>query len=249
MKGIFFEPPFESRLDIAGEEFYQGDTISCALTVKNRAQSPERIDAIRLELALGDFKSVKAKLPDAFVAVADANLAPPSELLADGSCSFTSSFVLEKNCDITDKNQSLFVLFGPRRNSSSGGQLQLNVLPHKHIISLFEVFGSSFQFVLKNTKSSKGWVVAKFKPSSAKRFNRLDELTLSVQFQGETLSLKYSFKKKALEATPDTITVKKQAQTFDQRLTTADYLLGGFPHYQGMEAKIEEALLTVASPI
>src|SRR5690606_15396036 len=113
MKGLLFHQQLEIRLEVEGEEFHQGDSVSCALTVKNRGNEPQQAGKLFLALARGDMKKVKQKADDAFTVIERAEDEAGSRTIPPGGeARLSHTFRLEKNCLVTDKNQSLCAVYG-----------------------------------------------------------------------------------------------------------------------------------------
>ena len=56
----------EYRLEVKGDDFYQGDSLPCQLSVKNHGIAAANLEGAFLKLAVGDLKKVKEKKEDAF---------------------------------------------------------------------------------------------------------------------------------------------------------------------------------------
>ena len=250
MKGVLIQNQFEYRLEVPGEDFCQGDTLNAVLSVKNHAASARQVPALRLDLVLADLKKMKDKKGDAFEMISKGNCESLGELLPQASKSAALTFVLNKNCPISDKGQSLCFLFGDAVDPGGCGQSPVTIQPHRYIQKMLTIFDSPFQFVLKGQKGGKGCVEAKMKPPAARRFVLVDELVLGSRFDGDVLELTYTFKVKGFDASANSMNVKKGKAEVKQRLEPDVYLLTPeHLNHEKIEAKIEEALATVASNI
>lgn len=248
MRGLFIQHQLEFLVEAQGEGWHQEDRLSCALSVKNRGASPQPLADPGLYLALGDIKKIKQKDPAALKVVAAAELQAPAELAPGTQVKCPWEFVIDKNAAITDKGQSLYLVFGSGQSLETMGQLPVTVQPHPHIQVLLRILETTFRFVVKGQKSSKGRVQVKLKPSTAKRFTTVDDLVLSCWFEGEELVLHYLFHIKKFEATAATIGVAKKQREFDQRLTVSQYLFpGGAVNHEPLEAAVSEALKEIES--
>jgi sporulation-control protein spo0M len=249
MKGVFINTQIEYRLEVAGEQFHQGDTIPCVLTVKNHGANAQSIDNLFLHLATGDQKKLKAKQEGAFEVV-DAADKPFNGLLEPKTeRSFQWSFSLGKNAPVSDKAHGLFLVYGNAAIAGCSGHLALNLEPHPHIQFLVRSLESPFQFENKGHKSSGDWVQIKFKPPSARRFSMLNELQLAAHFDGEMLDVKYIFTVKKFDAVSVTsVSIKKGKAEITQKLDPARYLISGrFVDHEYIEKNISEALDTIAT--
>jgi hypothetical protein len=200
------------------------------------------LDRVCFELAHGDLKKVKQKVPEAFTSLSQAEL-PSAEVLPPGDRrSFSWNFSLSKNCPISDTGQSLCILFG-LRDAVPRAHLQLPVIPHADIEGILGIFETSFQFAQKSQKSRADCVVAKFKAPTGARYKMLEELDLSLGFQDGKLALDYVFKVKQFNAGPSTLEVKTKKKNFSQSVNREQYYSpAGFVDSKLVEPLIEEAL-------
>lgn len=243
MKGVFFQQPLEIRVEVTGDEFRQGDTLPCTLSVKNHGAAPVSLSGAVLKLALGDLKKVKQKTEDAFEVIATAELTPKEHAAPQATESMSWTFQLDRNCAITDKAHSLFILYGGLGAAAGVGQLLVTVQPHQHIRSFIELMESNFQFIFRDAKSSGGWVDAKFKSPSTREFSMLEELVLGFHFSDDGLRLRYACKVKKFEATSVSLGVRKGKSVIERELKQSQYLLpGGFINPEGIDAEVRDAL-------
>lgn len=248
MKGLLFHQQLEVRLEIRGEEFRQGDQVPCTLSVKNRGTGSQEITSVSLTLAVGDAKKIKQKSDDAFKPLAAADAPGGWQIQPGAEEHLTWSFSLDRNAPITDKSQSLYVLYGalPSGGQEARGNLQLSVLAHADVEGILSVFETSFQFVLKGQRSKDGWMIASLKPPSSQRFITVDELELGFRFEDDVLLLSYLVKAKKLSAGPSTLSIEKKKSEHVQELRASDYRApGGYVDSRLLEEKIEDALATV----
>lgn len=249
MRGVFFNSGLEFRLEVTGNDFHQGDTVPCVLTVKNHGDSGTELSDLKLQLAVGTLKKVKAKAADAFQILASADTASVTTIGPKSEQTVSWTVELDKNYPITDKNQSLYFLYGNSSDSSAVGQLLLTVALHPHIESIFSTLDTVFQFVPKGVTSKGSWSTAKLKPPSARKFSLVDELNLSCRFDNDALELKYNFTVKRFEGTT-TVGVKKAKTEVEQRFDPTQYLFGGnFVHQEFVETSIKEAMSSVTTEL
>lgn len=249
MRAVFFHQNLEYKLEVPKDGFEQGDTLNCTLSLTNRNSSTLSINELRLDLAIADTKDVREKKEENYEIVARAEIKCPFELAAQATQSFPWTYPLDANCCISDKSQSLYVLYGG--SAAALGLMPLNVQAHAHIQSILKTMETSFQFVLKGQKSNKGWVEAKLKPPSARRFMLVNELLLSLRFEEERkLALRFVFNVKKFDTGSAKIGVKKGKIEVEKTLEERQYLMpGGFIKQEAVEACIEEAISSVASAL
>jgi len=244
MKGAFLYQHMQFQLDVKVETAVQGDQLPCVLTVKNLGAASQSLAGLVLELCVGDVKKLKEN-PDEYEVVATASLGVAESLAPQASTSGSHTFQLDRNCVVSEKSKSLFCRYGV--SGAQTGELPLTVLPHPHIQKVVEILESNFQFVAKGTKSSKGWVDVKFKPSSSRRYSFVNELVLGARFEGSELVLNFKFNVKKFESSQANVAVSRAKTEVERRLEERSYLVGGFIDHEKVEAAIADALEVVAS--
>lgn len=248
MRGIFIHNQLEYRLEVTGEDFYQGDSLPCTLSVKNHSSETQPLSALSISLALGNFTKIKQKADCAYSVILSSVFNELGSLEAQEQKSFSWTVELDKNCVITDKNQSLFLLYGNPDIAEANAQLLVTVQPHRYIHQILTTLESTFQFVFKGQKSANGWLNVKLKPSSSRRLSLVDELVLGFHFEENAIMLKYMFKVKRFDTTVSTVTVKKGKTEVEQTLPLSEFLLTSeHLNLKSLEAKIDEALAVVAT--
>jgi hypothetical protein len=186
MKGMSFQNGVEFRITIEGESWNQGTTI------KGRIESKPAAKA-QILLAEGLDKKVKAKSPDAFVILEEAQSAPAP---------YDWSFTLPIDCRISDKTGSLYILYGHGENIEKLGQLRLNLLPSPVLTDLVDLMSTHFRFVLKSWSAGKSSVTeAKMDPPSGKDWTMLEGLTVLFKNSSEGVDCKFQFQRKEIDAT------------------------------------------------
>ena len=247
MKGLVFHQQLEIRLEVDGEEFRQGDRLPCRLSIKNRGTSPIKLAPAFLQLATGDQKHVKAKDEQAFKQLAAATIEQLTELAPGADTRHEWTFELDRNCLVSDKAKSLYLVYGLSGAQGVLNHLQLSVLPHRDIDGILVVFETSFQFVPKGYKSKGDWVVAKLKPPSGQEYPALEELELSFKFIEDKLHLQYTLKCKKLSASPSSLEIQKKQLNVSQELLGSDYKIGDYIDPKLLEPKIAAGLSGVSA--
>lgn len=244
MKGAFLHQQMQFQLEVKVESAVQGDQLPCVLTVKNLGGTPQSLTGVVLELCVGDVKKLKDK-PEEYEVVATGSLGLPDTLAPQASASGSHIFELDRNCIVSEKSKSLFCRYGV--SGTQTGELPLTVLPHPHLQKVVEILESAFQFVAKGTRSSKGWVDVKFKPSSSRRYSFVNELVLGARFEGSELVLNFKFNVKKFESSQANVSVSRSKTEVERRLEEKSYVVGGFIDHGKVEAVIADALEVVAS--
>lgn len=248
MRGLFFQKPLEFRLDVQGDSFRQGDTLSAALTVKSHGSEGVVLRDVSLLLAVGSSKKVKAKDADAFEVVQRGEIERGVELGPGQQLSFPVTFSLDRNAVVSDKNQSLYLLYGNSCDLHALGNLPLTCAPHAYVRAVFDTFTSVYSFIDKGESSKDGWTCAKLKAPDTRRLSLVEELSVCCRFEGTELLVNYDFKVKRFDTESESkVNVKRGKASVSQRWPESDYLFGsGFLQQEYVERQIDEALQSVA---
>lgn len=246
MRGVFIHQQLEFRLEMAKDDAAQGDSIPCVLSVNNHSNTTQTVNDLCLELGFGNAKGSPSDLSECQT-LASAQIDLPWEIAPQQQKSTTWTFELDKNCPITDKSQTLIIRYGTK--SGATNQLPITVATHNHIKSILQTLETSFQFVQKSEKSSKGWVEVKFKPPSGRRFSMVNDLILGFRFEAGALLLRFKFNVKRFDTSQSTVAVKKEKAEVEKRLDESQYLSGGFLNYPAIEAGLADALNVVATDV
>ncbi len=249
MKGIFVHNKREFRLEVAGESFFQGDTLRCTFSVKNHSPSECSL-ALLCDLGVADLKLLKAKALNAVTPLLEGDTGDPLVVKAQELKQITLSFVLDKNSVVSEKAQSLCFVLGDRDDVTSYNYLPITLNPHPHIQKIISLIESTFQFVPKGVRSASGRTEVKMKPPSSKKLTLVEELILALKFNGADLDVEYTFKVKSFDTTGNGLSVKKGKTSVKQRWPEKEYLLTPeHLNHERVEGKIEEALSVVSSAI
>lgn len=246
MRGVFIHQQLEYRVEMPKDGAVQGDTLPTTFSVKSHSAAPQTLDKLILELTFGDLKKLKAG-EGKYDTISAATVDAPWTIAPGEQKSVTWSFALDRNSPISSKSDSPFFRFGAEPGICT--QVPVSVLSHPHVRAIYEILETSFQFILQGEKWSKGWVEAKFKPSSSKRFSMVNGLTLGSRFVEQGLELKFKFAVKKFEgADANAVKIGKGATDVIKRLEESEYLLsGGFINHTAIEKTLAEALEVVAS--
>lgn len=243
MKGTSFQRPLKFKVEVNGEAWHQGDAIDGTLEVKNHGSEPTPVSEIAVHLAYGEIKKVRAKSPDAFEILSTATMS------SDGPLNW--QFQTERNCPITDKSGSLFILYGRGSATEQLGQLRLTVQPFPLIQEFLDTFKVQFRFVVKSQKAAtKDGLEAKLAPPDSKAFAMLDYVTLGFRFDGDDLHVHYKFSVKKIEASAASIETSKKKKEVKQTLTPLEYRTStGRVNHERIETAIREALSGIESKV
>lgn len=249
MRGILIQHPLEYRLEVHGDTFAQGASLPCSVTVKNHSDSSATLNKIALELSLGTLKRIKAKEADAFAVLERNDLGSDVQIAPGAQTTFEQTITLSANAPITDKNSSLYLLYGDPSSGAPLGQLLLTIQPHAHVRHIFDTMTTVFNFVNKGESHKDSLTIAKLKAPDARRFSLVEELNLGATFEdGDVLCLRFLFTVKKFAHSGANVSVKKGKVDVTRRLAPREYLFGGgFVRQEFIEAEIEAALSEVSS--
>jgi hypothetical protein len=202
-------------------------------------------------LCTGDTKKVKAKRDDAFTRIATVEMEHGFELPPQATNTQSWSITLDTNCPITDRDRSLYLLYGDGSHDSTLalGQLLLSVLPHPHIRAVIDTMESVFNCTNRGLSSKEGLVTVKFRTPDSRRLSLVEELNLGFTFNQDALDVSYHFKVKRFDtATPTGVDIKKGKVVISQSWKAGEYLFGGeFIHQEFVERSIATALEAVST--
>ncbi len=249
MRGILIQHPVEYRLEVQGDSFTQGASVPCSLTLKNHSQTEVPLKQLALKLSLGNLKKIKTKEHDAFTAVESFDLGEDLQIAPGAQFSFERVITLSANAPITDKNASLYLLYGDPASVAGLGQLLLTVHPHAHVRHIFDTMSTVFNFINKGESHKDNLTIAKLKAPDSRRFSLVEELQLAAAFEDDqALALRFLFTVKKFDHSGASVNIKKGKVEVTRRLEPAQYLFGGgFVRQEFIEAEIELALAEVSS--
>jgi len=229
VKGTSFQKPLELQLVIEGESWHQGDRVAGTLRVRNHGPEPVPMGEMRVVVAHGADKKVKAKAPDGFTVVETIQPAKKGETLAPGaqSAPLPWEYRIDVNGPISDANGSLYVLYGRGETPSGLGNLQLIVKPNRHFLEILEVLAYTFKFVTKATSAAKGGAVeAALAPPTGRAHASVTELLLTLRLEkGQAIDARFAFDVNELDASKGGIALKRAVKEFRRTLTPEQYLL------------------------
>ncbi len=242
MKGVFIHDQLEYRVESAKDSVIQGQDFLGRFLVKNHGGQAQSIENPLVELAYGDPKKGRDGAFEVFQSV---TLPPVWVVPAGGIEQQEFSFSLDSNFPISDKSKTPLLRYGAQSRQTAVAPI--TVEPHPVIGVFVHTLESVFQFVPRGQKSSKGWVETKLKPSSARKFNLVDELTLRTCFDGQALGLEFVFKVKKVEATSLAFSVAKNKVQVDKRMEQSQYMQHGHLNHEAIDRTLAEALEVVAN--
>ena len=199
MKGTTFAKPLEYTFITQGEEWKQGEIIKGVLHIRNHGQAPVTIEKIRTMLAHASFRKVHAQDPRAWTKVEELVLASQLQIPPGQSQEFSWQFQLSNDCPITDKNASLYLLYGSSNDAWPAGSLQLTVDLRPMLFEFVKIFQDFYRFQIKEKKYRMGMVEIKLLPPKSRECANIEVAHCLLRLMEDTLEVNYIFSVQELE--------------------------------------------------
>lgn len=253
MKGTLFQKPFEFILTTTKENWRQQESVEGTFTIKCHSKESSSINDAKVHLALGQFKKVREKDVDAFHIISTANItssltSTPCRSTND-SVEFNWKFDLTEDAPITDKNSSLFLLYGIGDDLTTFGQLQLIISMKKDLEFLLEVFEKFHRFKVHQLKykEKEKSIEVKFTPPKSREMATINGLTCLIKQVEKDIIIKYNFDTNSLESANVALnlSVQKKKKVFEQTLSEKDYMVFGGYNYDKVKDMIDQILKEV----
>jgi len=248
MRSTFFQQPLEYKIEVEGENWDQGGVIEGNLRVRNMSGAGVTVETVQLVLAHGLKKVIKERgdvcweIQEKLIIAQDFSLQPGGEQSCDWS------FNLSTDCPITDKQGSLFLLFGGDDVLSDGGRLDLRIQLHPILQNFLQTFTTQFRFLEKYQKRKADWTEVKLIAPDSREFPNMDYVFCSLRIHQEQLEAHYRFKMSGLGRSGQQMTITKKNREIEQIIPQESYLQpGGFPNRACFRENIDQAL-NIARP-
>ena len=241
MKGTYFARPLEFQISVEGESWVQGSLITGTLICTNHSLDEISCENFGVQLALGDFKKIKARDEKAFKSLMGQNMPATLKVGGKKKAELNFSFQLDINAPITDKKASLYLCYGNLNEVC--GQLQLAVGPRPIFSSVIEIADIFLRFQCKETKYSEDKVLFKLTPPESKEFLGLEEVILQLQTQADNVHADYEFKHKTLGVESGLMKINKKTKQISQVWGPKDIFLGkDIPNQDKILALLKQAV-------
>ncbi len=226
MKGTFLNDQIEYQIQLNGEQWLQGQSISGSLKLTNHSNSDLNLDDIGHYLCLGVPKKIKLKDPTAF-SILEKNIFEENTLVAKESKSLAIDYQLPENAHITETIKSLYISCGKKDSFYETGYLPLKILPLQTISSFLDIFSNFYKFKIKSIKSKKDFVEATMNVPASKEFTGVEKLKILSRIHEKNLELNYVFNVKKIDFTASTNTLKSDVKKIPVIMTPKQYQLYG----------------------
>ena len=237
-------------LETDAQDCQQGDEISGKLSIRNLGTEVESLDSLNVCLAYGVFKEIKeAEDENPWYEMKELKLVSNLDLGPQESQTFEWTIKVPSNSPISDKNGTLFLLYGNGNFFKKGGRLDLQVTPSPIIKSFLQTFETQFNFSRKYLKYKDDGIEVKLGVPESKQFSNLKQTICFLSVQEDSFFIDYDFKVETLgRADSGNLGVKKKKKQIHQEFKASQYLLpGNFPNRRLFQKSIDEALETVRS--
>jgi hypothetical protein len=224
MKSSIIESQFDWILNIHGEQWMQGQEIKGELTISNKSHDSHLITNPKLIIAYVDIKKFKALEEKSFREIHVIEM-PNFAMTAKETKTMNWSYQLEMNSYITDKKNSLYLLWGDL-SKKIPASLMLNISPHQNIMKVLEVWEIFFRFTKKECISLKdNFLEVKLLPPNSKEFATLESLKLKMKRIEKQLHIVATAEIKSIKADTTGMSVVKSVKNQEVIWDEKKYLL------------------------
>lgn len=242
MKGTIFLKPLEYNVEAMGERWKQGDKIKGTLTLKNHSADKIDLPFLKIKLAEGNYKKIKAKDAKAWSTLTETTLSEAVTVGPSAEQNYTFEFTLPETSPVTDKNGSLYLAFFDKEDSQPAGHIELVIEPKQTILYVLEVFENFARFKVKEIKNGKKSVEVKLMPPASREASNIDSLILSLAESDKTLSMNYLFNLRGIDMSSGTMQTQKKTKEIEQKFTSKQYMMYDSPNQDFILASIQTAL-------
>jgi hypothetical protein len=236
MKGTYFIKPLEFKLNVDGESWIQGDTITGVLEINNH--SVEAIDSSKLGCYLCFCNSKKLKVKDKSAI----QVIQTVQLIKDENV-INFQYKLPSDCAITDNINNYYIICGDiNAPFTNAGQLELMITPTHQILNFVEVFEQFFRFKFKKFKNKKEYIEVLVTPPDSKEWARIQKMSLKMRMSGNNLDVLFSIDTKSLSFDNTLAKTKDEKREIKRVLTKKEYELYGSTNQEGIKKVIAEVL-------
>ncbi len=218
------------------------------ISLKKLGEHKSKIQDLKVILAHGILKKVYAKDIKAWTVIETRNIATDFHVAEGDGSFFPWEFKLSDNSPVTDKDSSLFLLYGVGDDLLTYGHLQLNVDMRPALQQFLDIFVDFFRFKAHSKKWNKNQLEIKLIPPNTKEMTTFKDLVIRLKEVDGNIELKYIFTVKTLGIATAGVKAVDTKKEFEQVMTKSDYLIyGSSPNYDRVKKLIEE-ILTQARP-
>jgi hypothetical protein len=227
MKGTVFLKPLEYSIEAVGEKWHQGDKLKASLKIKNHSSEKIELSILKVALCEGHYKKIKAKDAKGWNVISENILSDCLTINPSEEKDYSFDFVLAENCNIADKNGSLYLAFFDKDEKNPAGHIELVIEPKIVIQQILQILESFLRFKVKEIKYAKGMIEVNLVPPTSRELSNLDGLLLSISEVEKNLTLKYFFNLRVLNISGATMQSEKATKEMEQNFNSKEYLIYG----------------------
>ncbi|PIK15623.1 hypothetical protein [Halobacteriovorax sp. JY17] len=218
MKSTYFRKPLEFSIEVNGESWKQGDSISGKVSVSDHSGENSDLSEFGIFLCIGDLKKIQKK-DNRGITILDECLLHKSEV--------EFNFSLDENCQITQKSSGPYLIVGKKEDLLEGHHLALQVGPSELVSNILEVLENFMRFKVKSLKPKKDSLEAVITLPTIKEFTSISSFKLNLKKNVDDLLLDYDFKIKKVCFEGGVTSTKDEAKSFQTILSPKEYLIYG----------------------
>ena len=248
MRSVYFKQPLEHQIEVEGESWNQGEVVKGQFRIRNMSSKTLAVKTSQIILAHGLKKAFKEGTVGHWEVIEKQVLAQDIDLQAGSELTFSWNFNLSTDCQITDKQGGLYLLFGGDEALTEGGRINLQINLHPILQNYLQTFTTQFHFLKKYQKRKSEWTEVKLIPPDSREYPNMDFVLCFLRIHDEQLEAHYRFKMSGLGRTGEKMTVTKKNRELEQSIPPEKYLQpGGFPNRTCFRENIDQAL-NIARP-
>ena len=230
MRSVYFQQPLEHQIEVEGESWNQGEVVKGQLRIRNMSSKTIAVKTSQIIIAHGLKKAFKEGTVVPWEVLEKQVAAQDIALQAGSEQTFGWNFNLSTDCQITDKQGGLYLLFGGDEALTEGGRLNLQINLHPILQNYLQTFTTQFRFLEKYQKRKSEWTEVKLIPPDSREYPNMDYVLCFLRIHDEQLEAHYRFKMSGLGRTGEKMTVTKKNRELEQSIPPEKYLQpGGFP--------------------
>ena len=243
MKATTFTKSIEYNLIANGEKWRQGDKINGILKIKNISSDNIEIPALKISLAVGNFKKIKSKDKKAWDHFSEILFEEIISISSAEEKEYVWNFQIPEDCQITEKDKSVYLTFFDSAEAWPTAQLELVIDPKLVMMQFLEIFEIFLRFKVLQRKYSKGMVEVKLNPPRSKDMSHVESLVLRMKEVNKTLEIEYIFTTHVFEMVAGNMMAQKKTTQVDQKLTSKEYYIyGDSPNHEFIKSSINSVI-------
>jgi len=248
MRSVYIQQPLEYQIDVEGESWNQGEVVKGQIRIRNMSSKTVAVKTFQIILAHGLKKAFKEGKMVPWEVLEKQVVAQDIALQAGSELTFGWNFDLSTDCQITDKQGGLYLLFGGDEALTEGGRLNLQINLHPILQNYLQTFTTQFRFLEKYQKRKSEWTEVKLIPPDSREYPNMDYVLCFLRIHDEQLEAHYRFKMSGLGRTGEKMTVTKKNRELEQSIPQGKYLQpGDAPNRACFRENIDQAL-NIARP-